>query len=92
MVQIRWLGELGITHKWLFISFFASNNVDMDFSRQVAWTADRAAKHVDQGGGKRNGSFTIYLEPWHADIEMFLQSRKNLGEEELKAHDLFYGL
>ena len=50
------------------------------------------AKYVDQGGGKRNGSFAIYLEPWHADIEMFLQMRKNHGDEELKARDLFYAL
>ena len=53
---------------------------------------NNTAKYVDQGGGKRNGSFAIYLEPWHADIEMFLQLRKNSGEEELKARDLFYGL
>jgi len=50
------------------------------------------AKYVDQGGGKRNGSFAIYLEPWHADIEIFLQMRKNHGDEELKARDLFYAL
>ena len=50
------------------------------------------AKYVDQGGGKRSGSFAIYLEPWHADIEVFLQMRKNHGDEELKARDLFYGL
>jgi ribonucleotide reductase alpha subunit len=47
---------------------------------------------VHNGGGKRNGSFAIYLEPWHADIEMFLQMRKNTGDEELKARDLFYAL
>jgi ribonucleotide reductase alpha subunit len=47
---------------------------------------------VHNGGGKRNGSFAIYLEPWHADIEMFLQMRKNHGDEELKARDLFYAL
>jgi ribonucleoside-diphosphate reductase alpha subunit len=47
---------------------------------------------VHNGGGKRNGSFAIYLEPWHADIEAFLQMRKNHGDEELKARDLFYGL
>jgi ribonucleoside-diphosphate reductase alpha chain len=50
------------------------------------------ARYVDQGGGKRNGSFAIYLEPWHADIEQFLQMRKNIGDEELKARDLFYAL
>ena len=47
---------------------------------------------VKNGGGKRNGSFAIYLEPWHADIEIFLQMRKNHGDEELKARDLFYAL
>jgi len=47
---------------------------------------------VHNGGGKRNGSFAIYLEPWHADIEYFLQMRKNHGDEELKARDLFYAL
>lgn len=47
---------------------------------------------VHNGGGKRNGSFAIYLEPWHSDIELFLQMRKNHGDEELKARDLFYSL
>jgi ribonucleoside-diphosphate reductase alpha subunit len=47
---------------------------------------------VKNGGGKRNGSFAIYLEPWHADIELFLEMRKNHGDEELKARDLFYAL
>ena len=47
---------------------------------------------VHNGGGKRNGSFAIYLETWHADIEIFLQMKKNHGEEELKARDLFYAL
>ena len=53
---------------------------------------NNTAKYVDQGGGKRNGSFATYLEPWHADIELFLQMRKNHGDEELKARDLFYAL
>lgn len=53
---------------------------------------NNTAKYVDQGGGKRNGSFAIYLEPWHADVELFLQMRKNHGDEELKARDLFYAL
>ena len=50
------------------------------------------ARYVDQGGGKRNGSFAIYLEPWHGDIEDFLELRKNHGDEEMRARDLFYGL
>ena len=53
---------------------------------------NNTARYVDQGGGKRNGSIAIYLEPWHADIEVFLQMRKNHGDEELKARDLFYAL
>ena len=47
---------------------------------------------VKNGGGKRNGSFAIYIVPWHADIEKFLEMRKNHGDEELKARDLFYAL
>ena len=47
---------------------------------------------VHNGGGRRNGSFAIYLEPWHADIEHYLEMRKNHGDEELKARDLFYAL
>ena len=47
---------------------------------------------IHNGGGRRNGSFAIYLEPWHADIENFLQMRKNHGDEEMKARDLFYAL
>jgi len=50
------------------------------------------ARYVDQGGGKRKGSFAIYLEPWHADIFDFLDLRKNHGKEEQRARDLFYGL
>jgi ribonucleoside-diphosphate reductase alpha subunit len=53
---------------------------------------NNTARYVDQGGGKRNGSFAIYLEPWHADIESFLDLRKNHGEEEMRAKDLFYAL
>ena len=52
---------------------------------------NNTARYVDQGG-KRNGSFAIYLEPWHADVEDFLELRKNHGDENLKARDLFYAL
>lgn len=50
------------------------------------------ARYVDQGGGKRKGSFAIYMEPWHADIMDFLDLRKNHGSEESRARDLFYAL
>jgi ribonucleoside-diphosphate reductase alpha chain len=53
---------------------------------------DMTARYVDQGGGKRKGSFAIYLEPWHADIFDFLNLKKNHGKEELRARDLFYAL
>ena len=53
---------------------------------------NETARYVDQGGGKRKGSFAIYLEPWHADIFEFLDLRKNHGKEELRARDLFTGL
>ena len=50
------------------------------------------ARYVDQGGGKRKGSFAIYLEPWHADVFDFLDLKKNTGKEEARARDLFYAL
>lgn len=50
------------------------------------------ARYVDQGGGKRKGSFAIYIEPWHADINDFLDLKKNHGKEEQRARDLFYAL
>ena len=53
---------------------------------------DMTARYVDQGGGKRKGSFAIYLEPWHADIFEFLSLKKNHGKEEMRARDLFYAL
>jgi len=50
------------------------------------------ARYVDQGGGKRKGSFAIYMEPWHADVFDFLDLRKNTGKEEMRARDLFYAM
>ena len=50
------------------------------------------ARYVDQGGGKRKGSFAMYLEPWHSDIFEFLDLKKNTGKDENRARDLFYGL
>ena len=49
------------------------------------------SRHINQGG-KRNGSFAIYIEPWHPDIFDFLDAKKNNGAEEMRARDLFYGL
>lgn len=53
---------------------------------------NNTARYVDQGGGKRKGSFAMYLEPWHSDIFSFLDLRKNHGNEEERARDLFFGL
>jgi ribonucleoside-diphosphate reductase alpha subunit len=53
---------------------------------------NNTARYVDQGGGRRNGSFAIYLEPWHADIDDFLKMKLNSGAEEERARDLFYAL
>ena len=50
------------------------------------------ARYVDQGGGKRKGSIAVYLEPWHADIQDFIELRKNHGKEEMRARDLFLAL
>lgn len=50
------------------------------------------ARYVDQGGGKRKGSFAIYIEPWHADVFDFLDLKKNHGKEEQRARDLFFAL
>ena len=53
---------------------------------------NKTARYIDQGGGKRPGSFAIYIEPHHPDIEEFLDLKKNHGDEELRARDLFYAL
>ena len=50
------------------------------------------ARYVDQGGGKRKGSFAIYIEPWHSDIFDFVELKKNHGKEEMRARDLFYAM
>ena len=63
---------------------------DLQMEKQHDYLLENGLVH--NGGGKRNGSFAIYLEPWHADIEAFLQMRKNHGDEEMKARDLFYAL
>ena len=53
---------------------------------------NETARYVDQGGGKRKGSIAVYLEPWHADIEDFIDLKKNHGKEEMRARDLFLAL
>jgi ribonucleoside-diphosphate reductase alpha chain len=53
---------------------------------------NQTARYVDQGGGRRMGSFAVYLEPWHADIYDFLDLKKNHGMEDVRARDLFYAM
>ena len=88
-------------HENYLFSIVNDNVLEKDYAgRVIDIEVENHAHHnflthnglVKNGGGKRNGSFAIYVEPWHADIELFLQMRKNHGDEELKARDLFYAL
>ena len=76
--------------KNISIEKYSGTLYDLQMKKQHDYLLHNGAAH--NGGGKRNGSFAIYLEPWHADIELFLEMRKNHGDEELKARDLFYAL
>ena len=63
---------------------------DLEMAEEHNYVSSVGIMH--NGGGRRNGSFAIYMEPWHSDIETFLDMRKNHGEEESRARDLFYAL
>jgi ribonucleoside-diphosphate reductase alpha chain len=76
--------------KNISVEKYSGTLYDLQMKNQHDYLLHNGAAH--NGGGKRNGSFAIYLEPWHADIELFLEMRKNHGDEELKARDLFYAL
>ena len=73
-------------------SYIAGTNGSSNGIVPMLRVYSNTARYVDQGGGKRKGSFAIYLEPWHADIEDFLNLKKNHGKEEARARDLFYAL
>jgi len=73
-------------------SFIAGTNGHSNGIVPMLRVFNDTARYIDQGGGKRNGSFAIYLEPWHADIFDFLELKKNHGNELERARDLFYGL
>ncbi len=73
-------------------SYVAGTNGNSNGVVPMLRVFDATARYVDQGGGKRKGSFAVYLEPWHADVEDFLDLKKNHGKEENRARDLFYGL
>lgn len=73
-------------------SYIAGSNSTSNGIVPMLRVFNSAARHVNQGGNKRPGSFAIYIEPWHGDIFDFLNMRKNTGHEEARARDLFYGL
>lgn len=73
-------------------SYIAGTNGSSNGIVPMLRVFSNTARYVDQGGGKRKGSFAIYLEPWHADIVDFLDLKKNHGKEEARARDLFYAL
>ena len=73
-------------------SFIAGTNGKSNGIVPMLRVFNDTARYVDQGGGKRNGSFAIYIEPWHADIFEFLELKKNHGNELERARDLFYSL
>ena len=87
-------GGIGLTaHKIRATgSYIASTNGISNGIVPMLKVFNETARYVDQGGGKRKGSFAIYLEPWHADIFDFLDLKKNVGKEEMRARDLFYAM
>jgi ribonucleoside-diphosphate reductase alpha subunit len=72
-------------------SFISGTNGKTDGIVPMIRVFNSTARYVNQSG-KRNGSIAVYLEPWHADIESFLDLKKNHGDEEMRARDLFYAL
>ena len=90
----KWSGGIG-----LHISNIRANGTPIKGTNGVAdgivpmlRVFNNTARYVNQGGGKRKGSFAVYLEPWHADIFEFLELRLNQGDEEARCRDLFTGL
>lgn len=73
-------------------SYIAGTNGTSNGLLPMLRVYNNTARYVDQGGNKRPGAFAIYLEPWHADIFMFLDCKKNTGKEEQRARDLFYAM
>jgi ribonucleoside-diphosphate reductase alpha chain len=73
-------------------SYIAGTNGNSNGLVPMLKVFNDTARYVDQGGGKRKGSFAIYLEPWHSDIYDFLDLKKNTGVDERRARDLFYAM
>ena len=89
----KWAGGIGLSIHNVRArdSYIAGTNGKSTGIVPMLKVFNDTAKYVNQGG-KRNGSFAIYLEPWHADIEDFLRLKLNTGNEDERARDLFYGL
>lgn len=90
----KWAGGLGIhvsevrgKNSYIYGTNGTSNGI-----LPMLKVYNNTARYIDQGGGKRNGAFAMYLEPWHSDIIPFLEARRNTGNEEERARDLFYAL
>ena len=90
----KWSGGIGI-----HVSNIRANGTEIKGTNGVAdgivpmlRVFNNTARYVNQGGGKRKGSFAIYLEPWHADVMEFLELRLNQGDEEMRCRDLFTAL
>lgn len=90
----KWAGGIGVsihnirsTHSYIRGTNGSSNGIV-----PMLRVFNDTARYVDQGGGKRKGSFAVYLEPWHADVFEFLDLKKNHGNELHRARDLFYAM
>lgn len=90
----KWAGGIGVSMHNIRAtnSYIRGTNGSSNGLVPMLRVFNDTARYVDQGGGKRKGSFAIYLEPWHADIFEFLDLRKNHGNELHRARDLFYAL
>jgi ribonucleotide reductase alpha subunit len=90
----KWSGGIGLSISSVRAngSIIKGTNGKSDGIIPMLRVFNATARWINQGGGKRKGSIAVYLEPWHADIEAFLEMKKNHGDEEMRARDLFYGL
>nr|CCA25231.1 ribonucleosidediphosphate reductase large subunit p [Albugo laibachii Nc14] len=90
----KWAGGIGVSISNIRCtnSYIRGTNGSSNGIVPMLRVFNDTARYVDQGGGKRKGSFAMYLEPWHADIFEFLELRKNHGNELHRARDLFYAL
>lgn len=90
----KWAGGIGIHISNIRgnSSYIAGTNGYSNGIMPMLKVYNETARYIDQGGGKRKGSIAVYIEPWHSDIETFLDIRKNNGDENLRARDLFQAL